>query len=139
LVCPPTPTALCAILLLGIGLTGHGFVFFVLPAFALIILLAAQHDGWMANALSLTAVVWLGEISYSLYLTHWPLMQLSNWLLSQRSLSPSDMVNWNLALVVVITITAVLTHRWIEIPARIWTRRITQPRKVAADFRKGTV
>ena len=139
LVCPPTPSALCGIVLLAIGLMVPGFVFFVLPAFSIFILLSAQDDGWMAGGLSLPVIVWLGNISYSLYLTHWPIMQLSNWWLDGTSLSPASQLAWNVMLLAGLLAFAQATYRWIEIPARTWTRRVTQRNQTATDLRAGRI
>src|SRR5262249_12801865 len=45
-----------------------------LPGFALLVLVTALGRGWLARVLSATALVTLGEASYSLYLIHQPLL-----------------------------------------------------------------
>lgn len=66
-----------ALLLLAIAvLAGGRLAWIALPGFALVLLLGAQGHGAIARALAQPPLVWLGKVSYSLYLTHWIVLQI---------------------------------------------------------------
>lgn len=72
-------------------------------------------QGWSpTRAVSLPPVQWLGNISYSLYLWHWPLIVIAPYVFgySQLALGEKSLL---LALAVLL---AWLTKRWIEDPVR---------------------
>lgn len=48
------------------------------PLFAALVLIAALQQGFITKALANPVLIWLGEISYSLYLVHWLLMKFFN-------------------------------------------------------------
>jgi peptidoglycan/LPS O-acetylase OafA/YrhL len=80
---------------------------------AALIVSSLRHETSVRRALSLQPLVFVGRISYSLYLFHWPLLALATYWL-ERPLSPME------ALIVVagsITI-AVLSWTYIERPFR---------------------
>jgi peptidoglycan/LPS O-acetylase OafA/YrhL len=67
---------------------------------------------------------WIGLISYSLYLWHWPLLAID------RATRAGDApLATKLALVAVTFVLAVLTYRYVETPFR---RMRTQPRRAVA-------
>ncbi|MGN6208364.1 acyltransferase family protein [Asticcacaulis sp.] len=72
-------------------------------------LLLISKDGWGNKLISAPPLVWTGDISYSLYLWHWPLLVLARLVLGEA---------WWIALVVVIAafIIAALSRRYIEQP-----------------------
>jgi peptidoglycan/LPS O-acetylase OafA/YrhL len=49
----------------------------VLPVLGAAALIAAGPDAWINRWLSRPAVVWVGKISYALYLWHWPLLSFA--------------------------------------------------------------
>ena len=99
--------------------------FLALPAFALIILIAAQGRGLMASFLSSRPMVLLGEISYSIYLVHWILLQQSNRMLSGTTLTIPEKAGWAAGFIAFTLFVATVTFRFIEQPARRWGRRIS--------------
>ena len=64
--------------------------------------------------------LWLGNISFSLYLCHWPLIQIYQWI------SPRVTVDKNIlatVLVLAIIICSVLLYRFVELPSRRFLRQ----------------
>ncbi len=47
----------------------------IAPLFALLIFVFAAQNGYLSQALANPVLVWLGEISYSIYMVHWLLIQ----------------------------------------------------------------
>ncbi len=100
---------------------GGTFTFLALPGFALIVLLATQESP-TARLLSLAPVVFLGEISYSIYLIHFMLIQGSQWFLAGRLVGTFWQVIWDAGLLLTCIGIATLSYRWIERPGRAWGR-----------------
>jgi len=77
---------------------------------------AANRDvkrGWAASALSWSPVVFIGLISYSLYLWHWPVIcYTSYWAVAEFT----AMEKWGLVLASVVL--AAVSWRWVEKPFR---------------------
>ncbi|MCR6658306.1 MAG: acyltransferase [Asticcacaulis sp.] len=72
-------------------------------------LLLISKDGWGNKLISAPPLVWTGDISYSLYLWHWPLLVFARLVLGEA---------WWIALAVVIAAfgLAALSRRYIEQP-----------------------
>lgn len=86
----------------------------LLPVLGTVALLAAcRHPGWHQRLLQQPALVWVGLISYPLYLWHWPLLSFARILDGH---TPS--VEKRLGLVAASMVLAALTHRFIERPIR---------------------
>jgi peptidoglycan/LPS O-acetylase OafA/YrhL len=74
-----------------------------------------HHSTIMRKALSFPVLVYIGLISYSLYLWHWPLLVLSRYQLnSQTTLSTQDQV----LLLIAIFVLSALTYHFVENPIR---------------------
>jgi peptidoglycan/LPS O-acetylase OafA/YrhL len=72
-------------------------------------LLLLTSDGWGNKLISAPPLVWTGDISYSLYLWHWPLLVFSRLLFGETI--------WLAAPVVIAAFgLAALSRRWIEQP-----------------------
>ena len=72
-----------------------------------------SQRGWTATGLSWAPIVFIGLISYSLYLWHWPVICFSSyWAVSEFT----AMEKWGLILASVVL--AVASWRWIETPFR---------------------
>jgi len=99
-----------------------------LPCFGAALIIAAGRDGssLVKTALSLKPVVFVGTISYSLYLWHWPLIvfQGASGLLAQ-GLSPKAS---KLVVLGVSFVAATLSWRFVEQPFRESRKRLPRPR-----------
>lgn len=86
----------------------------LLPVMGTACLIAAGPQTWMANRLlSTRLLVWIGLISYPLYLWHWPLLSLSRIILGEE---PSAWMR--LLLVGSAILLAIATYRLLELPLR---------------------
>lgn len=85
-----------------------------LPCFgAAAIILSGPSDGPVASLLSRSAPVFVGKISYSLYLWHWPLLVFAKYYLA-RSLTGTEIA----ALLALTLALATLSWRFVETPFR---------------------
>jgi peptidoglycan/LPS O-acetylase OafA/YrhL len=79
----------------------------------------AWNRGDVSWWLSRRPAVWLGEISYPLYLWHWPLLVFGLFLWGSTALNL-----WQGGLVLGLAVLlAVATHRWVEVPSARWAAR----------------
>lgn len=80
----------------------------------------AQTDGAVHRALGGRAVQWIGALSYSIYLWHWPLIVLSN-----PYDKPVELLSWRSVWIVAATLAlAWLTWRFVEEPLRKRSPRV---------------
>jgi len=80
---------------------------------ALILYAGEQHQPLVSRGLSIKPVVWVGLVSYSMYLWHWPVILLSEQgFLFERTLGSTIII------VVVIGIATYLSYRFVETPIR---------------------
>jgi len=82
----------------------------------------AQGPSWTARLLSLRALVWVGLLSYSLYLWHWPVYVYAN-AISIDGIQPLEALGW-IALSLGL---AWLSLRYVELPFR--EKRLLASRK----------
>ena len=87
----------------------------VIPVFgtALIIAFARDDDNIVNRSLSASPVVYIGKISYSLYLWHWPILVFSK----QLALNQNVVIN-PIVVIVIIFIMSALSYHLIEVPTR---------------------
>lgn len=114
--------------IIGISSVVLSFIFFsgssvtpylIIPVVGTTLFIASStdQDSIVTRFLSLPVVVYIGKMSYSLYLWHWPLIVLSkNYYINREPIySPI----W---IIPVLTIISMASYHWIEKPARRNTR-----------------
>jgi peptidoglycan/LPS O-acetylase OafA/YrhL len=100
----------------------------IIALFPLLILTAVLNKGQFARRLNSPPLVWLGNISYSLYLLHWFVLFVTTEF--ARLLPGRDLASLSLAgslismgiLIVVSLALATLSYRFIEVTGRRWLR-----------------
>ncbi len=94
----------------------------LLPCLGAAMLIAAggRHNSLSRRVLGLGPLRFVGKISYSLYLIHWPIFSFANIILDH---TPS--VETRLAIMVASVILAALSWRFVETPARRATLRFS--------------
>lgn len=101
----------------------------LMPTVGTALLLAAGSGAWVNRVvLSARPLVWLGLISYPLYLWHWPLL-----VFARIGMNDDPPPAVRLALVAASVALAAATERWIEHPVRrgSWQRRAVPVLSVA--------
>lgn len=89
-----------------------------------LLVLSLCKEGPLANLLfGNPLALWLGNISFSLYLSHWPLIQIFQWVLPRYTLDKNALASTLVAAIVVI---AALLYRFVELPSRQYLRRKIQ-------------
>jgi peptidoglycan/LPS O-acetylase OafA/YrhL len=89
---------------------------------ALLILAGRQHRTMIQSALGFRPVVFVGLISYSLYLWHWPIFSLSHYYLN-RELSGGEVI----VAIGASFVLAMLTWKFVERPVRYSSFGILRP------------
>ncbi|HWG75763.1 MAG TPA: acyltransferase [Steroidobacteraceae bacterium] len=109
--------------------TRYPGVYALLPCFSAgtLILCAREHSTWVSKALSLRPVVFIGLISYSLYLWHVPILVLFGY----RSGSPPTALR-TAVLLLASVLVAVASWRFVEQPFRRNIRRGSDARFIIA-------
>jgi peptidoglycan/LPS O-acetylase OafA/YrhL len=108
----------CAILAAGFAYIDTGRAFpgwwALMPTLSGFLIISAGPTSWLNRViLSNRALVWLGLISYPLYLWHWPLLSFARIV---SGAAPS--LEWRAAAVMLAVILSWLTYRFIERPFR---------------------
>ncbi|WP_426217498.1 acyltransferase family protein [Pseudomonas sp. DWRC2-2] len=84
-----------------------------LPCLATGMLIAAKGS-IVSQIISSRGFVWLGTLSYSLYLWHWPVLAFMRYYLGHDELSGT----WLLSFLVITYALSWMSYRWVEEPAR---------------------
>ncbi len=94
------------------------------PAIAIILLYSCQQNNPVSWLLGRPALIWAGEISYSVYLLQFICHQISLLVVNVISVLVVNVIILDIPLAIVITtIVASLSYRFIEVPARRCIRR----------------
>lgn len=114
-----------ALFLLGAVLLYPPAVPFVVLPFAFLIVSLAHRQGRLHRVLSSPPAMFLGEISYSVYLFHWMLIQVAEWYADRAGLAGAAAAVWLCAVLAAsVLVVSTLTWRWVERPARSFGRRL---------------
>ncbi|MCX0500929.1 acyltransferase family protein [Erwinia billingiae] len=105
------------------ALNNRGYDLVAIAAFALIIPTLSKSRGYVSYLLSVKPMVYLGEISYSIYLVHYPLCRqlvlIPTWIHNKTGLLDVN----SIALIMTIIIS-IFTYHIIEVPCRNLIKRI---------------
>ena len=121
-------TALLALAVLGFGAVDRLPIDLMIVMAPLLVLCAASSGNVISAVLSVGPLIWLGELSYSIYLVHYPVLIVTEEVLQLVfSVSHTWFITNPLIMAPVMTIISVLLavalHRGLEIPAGRWIRR----------------
>ena len=98
----------------------------VVAVLPLLLVVIAQGDNWLKRGLELPVVLFLGDISYSLYLVHSPLLRVRRIVGSKLTPHLGDMfsdVAGIIAFYTILLAMSYLTYRFVEKPCRRAIRR----------------
>jgi peptidoglycan/LPS O-acetylase OafA/YrhL len=101
----------------------------IIPLFPLLILAAVRNTGRFSPLLNSPPLVWLGDISYSLYLLHWFVLFVTTEIarrlpsLDFANLTPTPSLALITVLIAVSLALATLSFRFIEVTGRRWLRQ----------------
>ncbi|MDR7329637.1 acyltransferase family protein [Corynebacterium guangdongense] len=103
----------------------------LLPLGGAVLVILGGGRGRVARMLASRPAIWLGDIAYSLYLWHWPLL-----IIGTAAVGATSPPWWlGTAVVAVSLLLADLTHRLVEAPLRQRTRRPTREDRPLAAAR----
>jgi len=117
---------------------------FVMPLFGLLILCLAQNKARVGRALGTRPMIFLGEISYAVYLAQILLLDSVHlgWRLAtgheieDAGFSAQQSLGIIALMVAALLPLSILLHRRVEVPARGWLRRIGAPRPLRPAFQR---
>lgn len=117
---------------------------FVVPLFGLLILCLAQNTAWVGRALGTRPMVFLGEISYAIYLAQILLLDSVHlgWRLAtgheieDAGFSALQSLGMIALMIAALLPLSILLHRRVEVPARGWLRRTGAPRPMRPAFQR---
>lgn len=94
----------------------------LLPVVGAALILLRPAQGPAGQLLASKPMVWLGELSYSIYLWHWPVLALLRY---YTGLQVLDMA-FSLLFIVLTLLLASLSYYWVETPLRAHSIRLKQ-------------
>lgn len=127
------------LLLIGLGLIGYSIFAFhedilfpahnaLLPCLGTALVIHSGGNSRLVGLLQNPLMVWIGLISYSLYLVHWPVTVFWRYLMITGEFNMIDQIS-----IVALSIAlAYAMYRWVETPARIGKLALSAPRWVIA-------
>lgn len=122
---------LIVVALAALALFDRAYWALLVPAIALLVAVLSTNRGLVARALEGRVPVYLGEISFSLYMWHWLVIQLHNVLRESGLLEVHSRMDLHLHAVSMLTLSlaaAAVSYAAIEKPARAWINGFKAPR-----------
>lgn len=99
------------------------------------LIISIIRSGLIRSALRVRPMVYLGEISYSIYLVHFPLLlAIHLWSTGTGKAIPGDSRVYFIAYLASVVLLASATYRWIETPGGRWLRSAPIPQKEDAPI-----
>lgn len=86
----------------------------LLPVLGAVLVLLYPVQGRAGRLLASRPVVWVGELSYSLYLWHWPVLSLLRYYTGVEMLDAS----FSLLFLIITLLLSALSYYWVEAPLR---------------------
>ncbi|WIM66905.1 acyltransferase family protein [Corynebacterium breve] len=93
----------------------------LLPLTGAVLVIISSGDHWMTRMLGSKSATWLGDIAYSLYLWHWPLLIIT----TAMTVHNTPPVWLGVLVVVASLVLAHFTHKYVEAPLRQHAKRPT--------------
>lgn len=94
----------------------------LLPVFGAALILQRPAQGVAGKLLASTPMVWLGQLSYSLYLWHWPVLALLRYYTGLQGLD----MPYSILFITLTLLLATLSYYWVETPLRAHQIRLKQ-------------
>jgi peptidoglycan/LPS O-acetylase OafA/YrhL len=86
--------------------------------------LLSQDNGIIARVLSVSPLIWLGNLSFSIYLTQEPILRVVRHFVLLKVNEPNaEVVIFVLGTVSITILVSFITNRLIEVPFQNWSRR----------------
>ena len=132
-----------ATLVVGLPLSWHLEPWVTIPLFPWLVLGLATGRSGVASALSTRPMIYLGNISYSIYLVHWPIMEVVHLVPLPPAWSHSFVV-WAIAVIPITLLISDVTYRMVEtrsrryLRARFGSSEPPEPMAVAAGHYHGS-
>jgi peptidoglycan/LPS O-acetylase OafA/YrhL len=98
------------LILIFTSITWSSFYYLFLPSVALFILNLSLADNVISRQFERKTMMWLGEISYSLYMWHYIVIQIGNYLLSRKFFIIEENIDLVIFFITVTAISLILAH-----------------------------
>jgi peptidoglycan/LPS O-acetylase OafA/YrhL len=133
---PPWTGSVATVVVVSIALSAPALNLLAAFGFALVVLVAAARKGPLHMVLSSRPVVFLGDISYSIYLLHWIVVQVFIRVVPLPDNGGPPLLLRIITCVTIVFCLAWVSYRVVELPARRWGRSLGQsPARVGAVSR----
>ncbi|HTJ96226.1 MAG TPA: acyltransferase [Rhodocyclaceae bacterium] len=119
-----------ALVVIGLSWATPNLGWMAVFGFALLLMAVIDEESIAVRFLKQPPLMLLGEASFALYLCHWPLIQVHNWLKAHTALNPIALF---IGLIVAIAFTTWFCWRFVEKPSRKVLRKLIRPATVAPD------